>query len=49
MRSLMLWVCDFMALFVVRLSVLALIQRFEVKISVLVVTVEWFMVELVVL
>ena len=49
MRSLVLWVCNFMALFMMRCSVLALIQRLKVQISMLVVTVEWFMVELVVL
>ena len=49
MRSFVMWVCNFMALFVMRLSVLALIQRLKVQISMLVVTVEWFMVELVVL
>lgn len=47
MRSLVMWVCDLMALFVVRLSVL-LIQRFEVQISMLVVSVEWLVVKLVV-
>lgn len=48
-RSFVMGVCNFMALFVMVLSGLALIQRLKVQISMLVVTVEWFMVELVVL
>ena len=49
MRSLMLWVCDFMANLMMRESVTFLDKGLEVEITVLVITVEWLMVELVVL
>ena len=49
MRSLMLWVCDFMANLMVGESVTFLDIGLEVEIAVLVITMEWLMVELVVL
>ena len=49
MRSLMLGVCDFMANLMVGKSVTFLDKGLEVEIAVLVITMEWLMVELVVL